>query len=262
MSAGTGERESVSALERGFAVLHCFGTRVAALSHVEIARATALPKATVSRITHSLVKLGYLSGPGLDGLYRLTAKNLSLGSAYLATLDIRTVARPMMAKLAEETRTTVNLAVRDNNALVVVETVRSDEAVVSVNSRIGFQFPILQTAMGRGYLAALPAAERKVALEDLRSTVAAHEWNGIQKQVRKSIAQCESDGFCCLAGEWRKGVNSVAAPMLLGIEQQIYVINCAGPDLHLPVPLMKQQVGPQLKLITDYVRNALKDTWT
>lgn len=258
-----GERESVTALERGFSVLHCFGAGTGALTHLEITRACGLPKATVSRIIQSLVKLGYLAGPGDDGRYRLTARNLLLGRSYLATVDFRATARPLMAQLAHGTRTTVNLSVREGDALVVVETVRSDEAIVSVNSRIGLQFPILQTAMGRAWLGGLPPEERDSVLENLRPTVAAHEWNAMQKRVRKGIAECDDRGFCCLTGEWRAGVNSVAAPLRLGAgDQQLYVINCAGPDLHLPAALMAREVGPQLLAITEEIRISLKDTWT
>ncbi len=251
----------VSALERGFAVLHCFAPGTPALTHQQIGRATGLPKATVSRTTQTLVKLGYLDASHSDGRFRLTAKTLAIGHIYLSNVDVRAIAQPLMAELAEHTRATVNLAVRSGDQLVVVETVRSDAAVVAINSRIGFPFPVLRTAIGRAWLAGLPKGQRAKAVAALRHTVAAHEWKAMKEKADKAIAECDARGFCALWGEWREGVNSVAAPIHTGREGEIYVVNCAGPTPHLAPGSLEGDVGPRLLKIVQHIEKSVNVSW-
>ncbi|MBU1357455.1 MAG: IclR family transcriptional regulator [Gammaproteobacteria bacterium] len=256
-----GARESVSALERGFAVLHCFEAGLPSLSHQEITRKTGLPKATVSRVTQTLVKLGYLDGSHDDGRFRLTAKTLSVGQIYLSNVDVRAIAQPLMRELADATKATVNLVVRSGDHLVVVATVRSDQALVSINSRIGFAFPILQTAIGRAYLCGLPRAEQADTIRALRGTVPSHAWKAMQGAALDAIATFAKTGYCALMGEWRSGVNSVAVPVWSRPDGELYVINCAGPSMHLSPEGIEQHVAPSLLQIARRIEQSTNVNW-
>ena len=253
--------DSVSALARGFRVLHSFAPGVAALSHQQIMRATGLPKATVSRVTQTLVGLGYLDASHADGRFRLTAKTLDVGRIYLSNVDVRAIAQPLMAELAEYTRATVNLGVRSGDHIVVVETCRTDATVISVNVNIGFQFPILQTAIGRAYIAGLAPGARAAAVKALRPTAAAHEWKALQVRVAEAALGYDTHGFCAMWGEWRQGVNSVAAPIRTGLDGEPYVINCAGPAPHLDPALLATEAGPRLVHIVREVERAVNVSW-
>src|SRR2546423_11863094 len=55
------DRKFVSALARGLEVLRAFTPAEGLLGNGEIAERTGLPKPTVSRLTYTLTKLGYLS---------------------------------------------------------------------------------------------------------------------------------------------------------------------------------------------------------
>ena len=63
-----------------------------------------LPKSTVSRLTSTLTRLGYMVQIEDSGKYRLGTATLSLGSAMLARMDVRQLARPMMQELADFSR--------------------------------------------------------------------------------------------------------------------------------------------------------------
>ena len=54
------DRHFVTALARGLAVLACFGPGRTSLANHDIAEACGLPRSTVSRLTYTLTKLGYL----------------------------------------------------------------------------------------------------------------------------------------------------------------------------------------------------------
>jgi len=55
------DRKFVEALSRGLDVLRAFSQGSVILGNQDIAHITALPKPTVSRMTHTMNRLGYLS---------------------------------------------------------------------------------------------------------------------------------------------------------------------------------------------------------
>ena len=55
------DRKFVEALSRGLDVLRAFSQGSVILGNQDIARITGLPKPTVSRMTYTLTKLGYLA---------------------------------------------------------------------------------------------------------------------------------------------------------------------------------------------------------
>src|SRR3990172_12698542 len=54
------DRHFVSALARGLKVLTCFRSGDELLGNHELSRRSSLPKSTISRLTYTLTKLGYL----------------------------------------------------------------------------------------------------------------------------------------------------------------------------------------------------------
>ena len=106
------DRHFVTALARGLELLACFRSGEKLLGNQELAERSKLPKSTVSRLTYTLTKLGYLQYDDQIGKYRLGTATLALGSAMLSKLDIRQLARPMMQELADFSRATVSLGIR------------------------------------------------------------------------------------------------------------------------------------------------------
>src|SRR4029077_13563643 len=80
------DRHFVTALARGLEVLACFrhGDRV--LGNQELSQRCGLAKSTISRLTHTLTKLGYLIYVEDSAKYSLGTATLSLGSAMLSRL--------------------------------------------------------------------------------------------------------------------------------------------------------------------------------
>ena len=77
------DRHFVTALARGLAVLACFGPGRTSLANHDLAAACGLPRSTVSRLTYTLTKLGYLHHTAETGRYRLGHATIALSSAAL-----------------------------------------------------------------------------------------------------------------------------------------------------------------------------------
>src|SRR3546814_14440455 len=80
------DRQFVNALARGLELLRCFQPGRAYLTNADLARETGFPKPTVTRLTYTLKKLGYLDSSDAMGKYMLSSGVLGLGYSMLANL--------------------------------------------------------------------------------------------------------------------------------------------------------------------------------
>lgn len=157
------------------------------LGNQELARRSGLAKSTVSRLTYTLTKLGYLTHVEDAGKYALGTATLSLASAMLGRLDIRKLARPLMQELAEFSNCLISLCSRDRLSMVYVDAARSSSAAVTLSLDTGARIQIANSASGRAYLAAIPDEQREEIMEGVRQVAEASRWPALQRGVAKAL---------------------------------------------------------------------------
>lgn len=219
----SGDRQFSTSIYRGLQVLRAFTPSDVSLSHRDLCERTGLPKATVSRITHTLTMLGYMARTA-EQRYALGAGVLSLGYPMLAGMRIRQIARPWLERLAADTGGTANLGMRDRLSVVYVDSCRADRSNL-FRPDIGTTAPLLATSIGRALLLGSTAAERTAVLNRLR--VAARE----RFEADRAVWESDRDAFperhyCWSRGEWRPGVHAVAAPIRQRLQAETMAINC------------------------------------
>src|SRR5271163_2013394 len=197
------DRHFVNALARGLELLACFRHGDRMLGNQDLARRCGLPKSTVSRLTNTLTKLGYLVFVEESAKYSLGTATLSLGSAMLARLDIRKLAHPLMQELAEFGQCMVSLGTRDRLSMVYIDVVRGSGAV-TLSLDIGARIQIATSAMGRAYLTAVSESERADIMERVRELADARRWAEMQRGVARGLRDIRELGVCCSFGEWQK----------------------------------------------------------
>ena len=153
------DRHFVTALARGLQVLACFHSGDSQLGNQELAERCGLPKSTVSRLTMTLTRLGYLIQTPDTGRYRLGMATLSLGSAMLSRLDLRQVARPLMQELAAFSGASVSLGARDRLSMIYIEHCRGP-AALTLSMDVGARIPLATSAIGRACLAVIDERQR------------------------------------------------------------------------------------------------------
>lgn len=238
------DRHFVTALARGLELLACFRSGDKLLGNQELAERSHLPKSTVSRMTYTLTSLGYLEFEEEVGKYRLGTATLALGSAMLSRLDIRQLARPMMQQLADFSRATVSLGMRDRLSMIYVENCRS-QAALTLRLDVGARIPIASTAMGRAYLAEIGEAERNDILERVRELDEV-AWPAMHDKVLRSIEEYHKLGCCTSFGEWQPDVNAIAIAFRPGENAAPLSINCGGPAFSLSPEFLLNEVKPRL----------------
>lgn len=248
------DRHFVVALARGLEVLSCFrsGTR---LGNQDLARRCNLPKSTVSRLTATLVRLGYLIQAEESGKFRLGTATLSLGSAMLSKLDVRTVARPWMEELAGFAKVEVALGARDRLSMIYVENCSSPKPSLPV-LEVGARIPVATTAMGRAWLSAIGAKERDEFMERIRKRDEA-AWTQTRRGIERAVGEHATLGVTCSFGEWQQHINGIACAIQPGEDLPPMAISCGGPAARLSPQFLLSEVRPRLIAMVARIEDAL-----
>ena len=250
-----GDRQFATTLARGLEVLRCFTPLEPMLGNKEISVRTGLPKPTVSRLTYTLTKLGYLRHNMRLGKYQLGSAVLSIGYPLLASMSVRQIARPHMKELADYCNGSVSMGIRDRLNMVYVESCRSGNGITTLPD-IGTAVPIAQAAIGRAYLAACTPPEREALLNQMK-VKQPEILRKYKPQIDRGLEDVRSRGFCSSVGELRREVHAVGVPMRRTIDGEIVSFNCGVPAFMLKKGQLEEDIGPRLVSMVRNIEVAL-----
>ncbi len=252
MDHDTTDPQFATTLARGLEILRCFAPERPVLGNRDFAQATGMSKATVSRFTYTLVRLGYLRIDPPTGRYRLGAAVLPLAYPLLATIPLRQVVRFPMRRLADRIGASVSLAMRDRLDLVYVETSRSKSVQSNRYSDIGMAHPIIATANGRAYLAGSTPAEREALMNEIRVKTP-DLWKRAHRRAAETIEEWTRRGFCHSYGEYRPDVCTVGVPYRDAPSGELFAFNCVLPSHVVKPGQLEGEIGPQLREMVDHL---------
>lgn len=252
------DRHFVEALARGLDLLACFRRKDGLLGNQELARRCGLAKSTVSRLTYTLTKLGYLTHVEEAGKYSLGTATLSLASSMLGRLDIRKLARPMMEELAEFSGCLVSLCSRDRLSMVYVEVARSSSTSVTLSMDTGTRIQLVNSASGRAYLSAISGQEREEIMQSLREVAEDVScWPVLQDGMAKALLDLRKLGVCCSFGEWQKDINAIAVPVRPGNNLPPMAISCGGPAYSVSPQFLLDEARPRLTALANSLEKSV-----
>ncbi len=207
MNDAMGGKEEVSALARGLALLKVIGMAAAPMGNRELADTTGIPKATVSRLTATLVGAGYLRQSEDSERFSLGPALLDMSSRYLRHFDLRTVARPHLSALSEFAGASVHMGVRDELDMLIIDSMRPRSALISSRIEVGSRMTIATSAAGRAYLASLPEMEQAPLVDQIRME-SGENWPSIEPRLMGGLEEYARLGYCSSFGEWHPHMRS------------------------------------------------------
>jgi DNA-binding IclR family transcriptional regulator len=249
------DRSFVIALSRGLDVLRAFRPSDGLLGNQEIAARTNLPKPTISRLTYTLTKLGYLTPVPRFEKYQLAPAAMALGYSALANMGIRHLSDPYRDQLMRETGGAVAIGARDRLSMIYFGQSRS-ELTVGVLLDVGSKVPIATTAMGRAYLWALPDEERAALMREIKDH-AGPNWPKVRDGIERSGECIAKHGFAMSAGEWHNDIHAVGVALKLNDGTGPYAFNCGAPAFKFSEVLLKNDIGPRLVAMVRNIETAL-----
>lgn len=239
-----GASPSNRSLERGIALLRAFRPGLELLGNGELAERTGLSRATVSRLSQTLVRTGFLQYEPALRAYRLGAPVLSLAHAMRSGSPVLKIAAPWMGELAQTRRINVGLAMADGDDMVYLESVRYSRKVSLRSVVAGQRVPIELTSLGHAYLAALPEPQRAAwtAAMKLRRPGQGSALAADIEAARDSVAR---RGYC--VATWQPGVVALSTPLVLS-NGAIYALNASVTTSHPPPTIARSLAGDLLEL--------------
>lgn len=240
----TGSRTLTMTVGRGLQVLRAFRAESVPLGNADLVRRTGLSKATVSRITSTLRRLGFLTQVLGGRKFQLGTQALSLGHAYVAASPVMAAARPLMQTLADRLNVSVALAVGDQLDMLYVAYCKSARTT-TLHFGVGTVLPMASTSIGRAYVWALPAAERRQRLAAL-AVQAGTEGPLIRKRFAAAFADLEESGYCLSFGEYQRDAYGVAVPLRVGSQQTLMGLACGAAALGLDPAKLREKIAPEV----------------
>jgi IclR family transcriptional regulator, pca regulon regulatory protein len=200
----------VQSFARGLAVIRAFDAQRPSQTLSEVAAAAGLTRAAARRILLTLQTLGYVDADGRQ--FRLTAKILDLGFAYLTSMPIWNLAEPVMEHLVAQVHESCSASVLDRTDIVYVLRVPTQK-IIAINLATGSRLPAFCTSMGRVLLAGLDEArlDEVLAASELRQRTPRTVTD--TKELKRIIAQVREQNWAIVDQELEVGLISLSAPI-------------------------------------------------
>jgi DNA-binding IclR family transcriptional regulator len=259
-------RRSVGSVARAVALLDTLAASESGLGVNELARRIGVNASTASRLLATLQESGLVSRDAGSGPYRLGLRLVTLADRVLAQQDVRTLARPLLMRLVDDTGETATLSLPGDQAAITVDFVPSPSSVVSM-ARVGRPSVPHATAAGKVMLAfaegapvaaegsgdtddaGVEAAARAVEAAEHDPPAAEHEQlpdvgerlpafteQTITDPIRLAIelADVRRWGWAEAAGEREPDLAALAAPVFGRDGGLVAILGLQGPVARLP----------------------------
>ncbi len=250
------KQNSIISLDRGMDLLRAFRCEEKALGINDLTRITGLPKATVARLAHTLVTLGYLGQTHFQGRYHLADRVFDLGTSFLSSMPVCRVAVPVLQDIADRFNMSTALGVGNRSDMVYLAYCRGKNTV-TLRMRTGALIPMHETAMGRTFLWAVDSKQRafhRKCIEESGADMAI-----VNERFEKSAVELEETGVCTSLGDWRRDIYAAAVPLVIDNGETVLAINCGASRHGLSASVFRQEIGPALKEASREITNTMSD---
>ncbi|MBO9648161.1 MAG: IclR family transcriptional regulator [Variovorax sp.] len=249
--------EGVLTVARGMQVLRAFRSDRASLSNAELVRRTGLSKATVSRLTTTLLQLGALRRVAGGREFELGAAPVGIGHAYIAGSDLLERVNPFLQELADRLNVSVALAVRDDLEMLYLG-YRVGHKVATLRLGQGSVLPLGTTSIGHAYLWGLPPAERAPLIAALLRAYGANAGQ-VERVMQESFCDLESTGTCAVLAGYQRDAYGVALPVRVGRRGIVMGLSCGKADVQPDLAAEQRRIAPVLRKAAKELEKLMAD---
>ena len=220
-----GEGDVIQVVSRAFDVLRCFEGHEARLGNLEISNRCGLPRSTVSRLTHTLTRMGQLVYLPRDQKYRIGPSAVAMSTSMMKGLQLRNLIRLRLQDVAEHLPGTVGFVIPDRFHLVYLEFARAANAL-GLHESTGSRISMASTAAGNAYLSALDLDVGDALINEMeRETPEAAKL--ARSRIEANRRHLREHGYVTAFGTWSPHINGCAVP-LWSPQYQTYVVVTIG----------------------------------
>jgi DNA-binding IclR family transcriptional regulator len=211
LAGEAGEGDVIQVVSRAFDVLRCFEGHEARLGNLEISNRCGLPRSTVSRLTHTLTRMGQLVYLPRDQKYRIGPSAVAMSASMMKGAQLRSMIRQRLQEVAEQLPGTVGFVVPDRFHLVYLQFARSATAL-GLHEGTGSRISMASTAAGAAYTAALAPEIGDAGSADMERE-APEAAKILRPRIEANREMLRERGYVTACGLWSPHINGLAVPI-------------------------------------------------
>jgi IclR family acetate operon transcriptional repressor len=235
--AFTPRSEPESATLRAFSLLELIAAADEPPTLEKLTRASGLPKPSVYRIVHLLIRGELVEREVSAKRYIVGPRIVALSLAVQMRSPLRRERRAILARLVDEIGETCNFTMLDGNEALYVDRVETP-AVVRLHMKIGSRVPLHCTASGKLFLSHLPPAAARRLLRAAPLKRYTDRTITSVDTLERELAKTRASGIGTDSGEFLDGSVCLAVPV---VDPHGRV--CAAVAVHGPAPRMTLRKG-------------------
>ena len=250
----TGEGRNQS-LTRALTLLERLAESPAGINLTDLSQQLGMPPATVHRLLSTFEELNYVEHDSEAGLWFVGLKVFTVGNAFLERRDFVATARPYMQDLVERCGETVNLGVIDNDDVVFISQVESQEMMRMIVT-LGSRSTIHASGVGKAILAS--KSEQHVSQILQRKGLPRFTEHTIDKpsEFRAALKVIRDQGYALDDEEHAVGLRCVAASIFDENSNALAAISLSGPKARI-VDNRLNELGIAVRQTADEITSAL-----
>ncbi|ABB11329.1 IclR family transcriptional regulator [Burkholderia lata] len=244
-------------LDRGLQLLRAFHAERAPLTNGELAQRTGMSRSAVSRLTSTLIQLGYIRRVAGGTRFELATGVFGIGHAYLETNPVTRLAQPLMQQLADRLDVSVALATADGLDMLYIAH-RTSSGIATLRLGVGSLLPMGLTAIGRAWLWGLPDPQRQEYVARLLEAAGAQR-DAMRAGIDHAFEDLRENGVCLSYGEFQRNAYGIALPVRVGDTATPMSLSCGAIKAHADIDTIRQRIVPALKQAARDLEHVLRD---
>src|ERR1700749_88194 len=255
-SGRAGEGDVFMVVSGAFDVLRWFDGHEARLGTLEICNRCGLPRSTVSRLTHTLTRMGQLVYLPRDQKYRIGPSAVAMSTAMMKGLQLRNLIRQRLRDVAEQLPGTVGFVIPDRFHLVYLEYARSPNAL-GLHESTGSRIAIATTAAGHAYTAALEPPVGDALIAEMEREVP--DWGKLLRpRIENNRRLLREQGYVVACGLCGPQLNGLAVPLWSPQYQTFVVVTIGLLSAMFDEKRLHREVAPQMLELSFSIRAMLQ----
>jgi len=213
---------TVAAVDRALEILNLLGKSSRELGITELAKVLGVQKSTVHSLLQTMLARDFVQQTE-SGRYALGVKLLQLGELFAQRLDIRTVAKPILTQLADETGKVALLAVLSKQELIIIDKVEPERPFLII-PKFDFSLAFHSTAVGKVLLAFAAEEIRDAILEKELAPFTPFTITDVD-EVKTELNKVYLDAYAIGCDETIEGVTCFAVPIYNAANQVVAALS-------------------------------------
>jgi IclR family pca regulon transcriptional regulator len=219
------EGEFVEALARGLLVIEAFDENHSEMTLSEVARRVGVTASTARRSLWTLASLGYVRQ--VNKKFTLSARILTLGSAYLRATHIEDALVPELRRLVAMFGDAASVSILDGHDILYLGHV-SQQRGLRPTASVGITYPAYATSMGRVLLAGLSPVEFEKYLVEAKLEKLTAQTEIDPRRLRAIVQEARIRGYATAVDQLAYGITSLAVPVIVRPGHVVAALNSSG----------------------------------